>query len=108
MTDATPTSPTAATVQSAPHGNVKPILEIKDLHTYFFVEKRVLKAVRGVTLTLGRQSTLGVVGESGCGKSVTASSIMQLLPQLSRIEDGEIIYHSERGDIHIEQLERNG
>ena len=45
--------------------------------------------------------TLCIVGESGCGKSVTATSIMQLLPKLSRIEEGEIIYHSgdERGDI---------
>lgn len=52
--------------------------------------------------------TLCVVGESGCGKSVTASSIMQLLPKLSRIEEGEIIYHGENGDIRIDQLERNG
>ena len=46
--------------------------------------------------------------ESGCGKSVTASSIMQLLPKLSRIEEGEIIYHCENGDIRIDKLERNG
>ena len=43
-------------------------------------------------------------GESGCGKSVTASSIMQLLPKLSRIESGAITYHSEKGDIRIDQL----
>ena len=100
MTDVTPTSPTAATVQSAPraqsapHGNGKPILEIKDLHTYFFVEKRVLRAVRGVTLTLGRQSTLGVVGESGCGKSVTAMSVMRLIKDPpGKITQGEILLH---------------
>ena len=49
-----------------------------------------------------------MVGESGCGKSVTASSIMQLLPKLSRIESGAITYHSEKGDIRIDQLPRNG
>ena len=48
------------------------------------------------------------MGESGCGKSVTASSIMQLLPKLSRIESGAITYHSEKGDIRIDQLPRNG
>jgi len=48
------------------------------------------------------------VGESGCGKSVTASAIMQLLPSLSRIEDGEITYFAEGGAIRIDGLERNG
>nr|WP_330387777.1 ABC transporter ATP-binding protein [Anaerobium acetethylicum] len=60
-------------------------------------------------MDIKRGKTLCIVGESGCGKSVTASSIMQLLPKLSRIEEGEIIYHSEdRGDIKIHELERNG
>jgi ABC-type oligopeptide transport system ATPase subunit len=44
-----------------------PILELRDLKTYFFLERGVVKAVDGVTVSLGRKKTLGVVGESGCG-----------------------------------------
>ena len=70
------------TTQAAPASTLagdQPILEINDLHTYFFLERGTVRAVDGVNLTLGRQSTLGVVGESGCGKSVTAMSIMRLI-----------------------------
>ena len=84
------------------------VLSVKDLKTYFYTNKRCNKAVNGVSFEVKRGKTLCIVGESGCGKSVTASSIMQLLPKLSRIEDGEIVYHSEKGDIHIENLKRNG
>ena len=75
-----------------------PILEIKDLHTYFYVEKKVLKAVKGVNLTLGRQSTLGIVGESGCGKSVTAMSVMRLIKEPpGKIVAGEILLRRTKG-----------
>ncbi|KSV59573.1 ABC transporter ATP-binding protein [Acetivibrio ethanolgignens] len=86
------------------------IISVKNLKTYFYTNQRCNKAINGVSMDIRRGKTLCIVGESGCGKSVTATSIMQLLPKLSRIEEGEIIYHSgdERGDIHIEQLERNG
>ncbi|MHA1549166.1 MAG: ABC transporter ATP-binding protein [Alphaproteobacteria bacterium] len=83
-------------------------LTVKDLKTFFYTEQRLNKAVNGVSFEIRKGKTLCIVGESGCGKSVTASTIMQLLPTLSRIEGGEIIYHSERGDIRIDQLERNG
>ena len=66
------------------------------------------KAVNGVSFDVKKGKTLCIVGESGCGKSVTASSIMQLLPKLSRIEGGEITYHSDEGDIRIDKLARNG
>lgn len=68
------------------------ILSIKDLKTYFTVGKRLVKAVDGVTLNIRRGKTLGIVGESGCGKSVTAHSIMQLLPNAASIPCGEIIF----------------
>ena len=55
------------------------ILEIEDLHTYFFTDQGVVKAVNGVSFDVPRNSTVGVVGESGCGKSVTSMSVMQLL-----------------------------
>ena len=85
------------------------VISVKNIKTYFYSENRCNRAVNGVSFEVKRGRTLCVVGESGCGKSVTASSIMQLLPRLARIEEGEIIYHSEdRGDIEIHKLPRNG
>ncbi|MBQ7788553.1 MAG: ABC transporter ATP-binding protein [Clostridia bacterium] len=57
----------------------KNILEIDDLHTYFFTEQGVVKAVNGVSFDIPKNATVGVVGESGCGKSVTSMSVMRLL-----------------------------
>lgn len=84
------------------------IITVKDLKTYFYTNQRCNKAINGVSFQIRKGKTLCVVGESGCGKSVTASSIMQLLPKLSRIEDGEIIYHGDNGDIKVHELKRNG
>jgi peptide/nickel transport system ATP-binding protein/oligopeptide transport system ATP-binding protein len=71
-----------------------PILEIKNLHTYFFTERAVVKAVNGVDLSLSRQSTLGIVGESGCGKSVMSMSILRLIKEPpGKIVEGEILLH---------------
>ena len=72
------------------------VLEIKNLKTYFFLDEGVVKAVDGVSLTLERGKTLGVVGESGCGKSVTAQSILQIVGSGSRIVDGEILFSREQ------------
>ena len=83
-------------------------LSVRNLKTFFYTNQRCNKAVNGVSFDIRKGKTLCIVGESGCGKSVTAAAIMQLLPRLSRIEDGTITYHSERGDIQIERLERNG
>ena len=66
------------------------ILQIKDLKTEFKVGKRIVHAVNGVTMELERGKTLCVVGESGCGKSVTAHSVMQLLPNNGYIADGTV------------------
>jgi len=85
------------------------VISVKNLKTYFYTNQRCNKAINGISMDIKRGKTLCIVGESGCGKSVTASSIMQLLPKLSRIEEGEIIYHIEdRGYIKIHELERNG
>jgi oligopeptide/dipeptide ABC transporter ATP-binding protein len=76
--------------------NVDPatILEIKNLKTYFTLEGKTIKAVDGVSLTLKRNETLGLVGESGCGKSITAMSIMQLIKSPpGKIVDGQILLH---------------
>lgn len=84
------------------------ILEVKDLKTFFYYNNKVNRAVNGISFTARKGRTLCVVGESGCGKSVTANSIMRLLPDLSRIEEGSITYHSPDGPIQIEKLEKNG
>ena len=69
-----------------------PILEIKNLKSYFFLERSTVRAVDGVDLALPRRTTLGVVGESGCGKSIMAMSIMRLIPSPpGKIVEGEII-----------------
>ena len=57
------------------------LLDVKNLKTYFFTDEGVVRAVDGVDLYIDKGETLGVVGESGCGKSVTALSIMKLIPQ---------------------------
>jgi len=72
------------------------ILEIEDLHTYFFTEQGVVKAVNGVSFDVPKNATVGIVGESGCGKSVTSMSVMRLLqgPQ-GQIYSGEIRFKAE-------------
>ena len=70
-----------------------PILEVKDLHTFFKTREGVVKAVNGVSLTLEEDTILGVVGESGAGKTVTALSILQLVPFPGQIVSGSIRYN---------------
>jgi peptide/nickel transport system ATP-binding protein len=68
----------------------QPVLEIKDLKTYFFTYAGVVKAVDGINLCLNQDEVLGIVGETGCGKSVTARSILKLVPEPGKIVSGEI------------------
>jgi peptide/nickel transport system ATP-binding protein/oligopeptide transport system ATP-binding protein len=76
------------------------VLEIEDLRVHFFLERAVVKAVNGVSLTLKRQSTLGVVGESGCGKSVTAMAVMRLIKSPpGKIVGGRILLHRKGQDM---------
>jgi len=70
------------------------LLDVKNLKTYFFTDEGVVRAVDGVDLYIEKGETLGIVGESGCGKSVTALSIMKLIPQPpGKIVEGEILYN---------------
>jgi len=66
------------------------LLKVKDLKTYFYTEDGVVKAVDGLDFELRRGGVLGLVGESGCGKSVTSHSIMRLIGQPGKIVDGEV------------------
>ena len=68
------------------------LLQVKDLRTYFHTEDGIVKAVDGVTFDVYSGETLGIVGESGCGKSVTSLSVMRLLDEKGEIAGGEIIF----------------
>ena len=88
----------------------KRLLEVENLRTYFYLEEGVIKAVDDVSFSINKGETLGVVGESGCGKSVTALSIMQLIARpRGRIEHGTITYYGHEGDpIEITSLDPHG
>ncbi|HHV93982.1 MAG TPA: ABC transporter ATP-binding protein [Firmicutes bacterium] len=85
------------------------LLEVKDLRTQFFTEQGVVKAVDGVSFTIKKGKVLGIVGESGCGKSITALSIMRLLPEpRGKIVSGTItFYPPEGGSVDITRLDRH-
>ena len=84
----------------------EPLLSVRGLKTYFYTEEGVVKAVDGVDLQIGREETLGLVGESGCGKTVTAKSILRLIPDPpGRIVEGEILFEgSDLLKLSAEQL----
>ncbi len=76
------------------HGDIA--LEVRDLHTHFFLRRGVVKAVDGVSFSLRRGEVLGLVGESGCGKSVTALSVLRLLPnEAARTVQGQVLFDGE-------------
>ena len=80
-------------ITGATNSEANRILEIRNLKTYFFLETGTVRAVDGVDLTLDSNVTLGLVGESGCGKSVTAHSVMQLIQSPpGKIVEGEILF----------------
>jgi oligopeptide/dipeptide ABC transporter ATP-binding protein len=74
---------------------MRPLLEVKDLKTYFFTEDGVVTAVDGVNFSVAPGEVFGLVGESGCGKSVTSLSILRLVDPPGRIVTGEILLEGE-------------
>ncbi len=70
---------------------VEPILQVRDLHTHFFADEGAIRAVDGASFDVYAGRTLGIVGESGCGKSVTARSILRIVERPGRIVSGEIL-----------------
>ena len=86
-----------------------PLLEVKNLKIYFDTEEGVVRAVDGVTFSIGPEKTLGVVGESGCGKSVTAKAVMGLVKSPpGRVEGGEILFHRDGRTIDMAKLNPKG
>ena len=84
------------------------LLKVRDLEVNFYNNERCNKVLRAVSFNLEKGKIMCIVGESGCGKSVTANAIMGLLPDLSRIEKGEIHFYDEGKDIRIDKLKRKG
>jgi len=72
--------------------NTRPLLEVKGLKTYFYTEDGIVRAVDGVNFEVYPGEVLGIVGESGCGKSVTSLSIMRLISKPGKVDAGEILF----------------
>jgi len=79
-----------ASAVPATGGTGPALLDVRDLKTHFFVEEGLVRAVDGVSFEVAKGETLALVGESGCGKSVTALSILRLVPPPGRIVAGRI------------------
>jgi oligopeptide/dipeptide ABC transporter ATP-binding protein len=82
-----------------------PLLEIENLHTFFYTDSGVARAVDGVSFDVGVGETVGVVGESGCGKSVTALSILRLVRPPGRIEAGSVMRFEGRDLLSLDERE---
>lgn len=76
--------------------NGTPLLEVRNLKTYFHLDEGIVRAVDGVNFEVGRGRTLGVVGESGCGKSITGRSILRIVDKPGRLVEGQLLYHRQR------------
>src|SRR5215813_10742717 len=84
-------STTVVEKRQAKFGFAAPLLRVEDLRTYFDLRHGTVKAVDGVSFALASQETLAIVGESGCGKSITALSLMRLVPEPpGRIAGGSV------------------
>ena len=101
-------TPGATASRPSTLGLERPLLEVTDLKTYFFVDEGVLKAVDGVSFAVHREETLGLIGESGCGKSVTALSVLRLVSSPGRTMDGEILLDLDGESIDLAALAPSG
>jgi oligopeptide/dipeptide ABC transporter ATP-binding protein len=84
------------------------LIEVRGLKTNFYTDAGVVRAVNGVDFSLDREKTLGVVGESGCGKSVTALSIMGLVRPPGKVVAGEILFHTDGEVVDLTKLDPKG
>ena len=99
----------ATQVPAASHGSVRseapPILQVRDLHTHFPLDEGTVVAVDGASFDVPAGKTLGIVGESGCGKSVTARSVLRILDRPGEIVSGEILFRRGVGNGQSEILD---
>jgi oligopeptide/dipeptide ABC transporter ATP-binding protein len=85
--------------------NREPLIEVKDIKVYFYLDEGTVRAVEGVSFDIQRGKTLGVVGESGCGKSVTSQAIMRIVPPPGKIVQGDILFHRYHQNGYSETIE---
>ena len=83
----------------------EPLIEVQDVKVYFYLDEGTVRAVEGVSFDIARGKTLGVVGESGCGKSVTSQAIMQIVPPPGKIVEGQVFYYRYNADGSSEKIE---
>jgi peptide/nickel transport system ATP-binding protein len=83
----------------------EPLIEVQDVKVYFYLDEGTVRAVEGVSFDIARGKTLGVVGESGCGKSVTSQAIMQIVPPPGKIVEGQVFFHRYNDDGSSERIE---
>ena len=89
--------------------DTRPLLSVRNLRTSFFQDEGTTKAVDGASFDVAPGKTLGIVGESGCGKSVTAQSILRIVDRPGRIVDGEIVLtRADGSQTDLVKLEANG
>jgi oligopeptide/dipeptide ABC transporter ATP-binding protein len=86
-----------AVAQPPAEPSAEPLLTVDDLHTYLATSQGVVRAVDGVSFTVGQAEVLGIVGESGCGKTVTCRTIMGLMPRRIAFSSGKVSYHPNGG-----------
>lgn len=80
------------------------LLEVRNLKTYFYLNEGTVKAVDGVSFKIEKGKVLGIVGESGCGKSITSQSILRILPPRGKIVEGEIILYKDNGTVDLAKI----
>lgn len=83
------------------------LVEIRDLVVRFRTDEGIVSAVNGISYDINIGETLGIVGESGCGKSVSSNALMRILPENGWIESGSILYHSKKGTFDVAKLPQN-
>src|SRR5215831_3905336 len=93
--------PIHTAADGAPAG-AEAILDVRGLKTHFFADEGVVRAVDGLSLRVAAGRTLGIVGESGCGKSVAARSILRIVEPPGRIVSGSIILRRDDGDAGVD------
>jgi peptide/nickel transport system ATP-binding protein len=98
----------ASSASAGAENGARPILEVRDLRTYFFQDEGTVKAVDGAGLSVYAGKTLGIVGESGCGKSVTARSILRIVERPGRVVSGEILLRQDGAETDLARLDPEG
>ena len=94
--------------ETKPTAPAQPLLEVQNLKTYFYSREGTLRAVDGVSFTLDRGKVLGIVGESGCGKSVTSQSVLRIVPKNGEIVEGKILLHLDDRVVDMATLDAKG